>query len=49
MMSMRIVGQHPITETILGTVIAALTMASIGLGFLAGLADLRRYLKMKRL
>ena len=48
-MSMRIVGQHPITETILGVMIAILTVASIGLGFIAGLADLRRYLQMKRL
>ena len=48
-MSMRIVGQHPITETILGFMIAVLTVASIGLGFLAGLSDLRRYLYMKRL
>ena len=48
-MSMRIVGQHPITETILGILIAMLTVASIGLGFLAGLCDLRRYLHIKRL
>ncbi len=48
-MSMRIVGQHPITESILGAIIATLTVASIGLGFIAGLADLRRYLQMKRL
>ena len=48
-MSMRIVGQHPITETVLGIAIAVLTVASIGLGFLAGLSDLRRYLRIKRL
>jgi hypothetical protein len=48
-MSMRIVGQHPITETILGIAIALLTVASIGLGFIAGLSDLRRYLRIKRL
>ncbi len=48
-MSMRIMGQHPITETILGFVIALLTVASIGLGFLAGLTDVRRYLHMKRM
>jgi hypothetical protein len=48
-MSMRIVGQHPVTETILGIGIAILTVASIGLGFFAGVADLRRYLQMKRL
>lgn len=48
-MSMRIVGQHPITETILGAIIAVLTVASIGLGFVAGVRDLRRYLQMKRL
>lgn len=48
-MSMRIVGQHPITETILGIMIAVLTVASIGLGFIAGLSDLRRYLRIKRL
>jgi len=48
-MSIRIVGQHPITETILGMAIALLTVASIGLGFFAGLSDLRRYLRMKRL
>ena len=45
-MSMRIVGQHPITEKngVLGIGIAILTVASIGLGFLAGLSDVRRYL-----
>lgn len=48
-MSMRIVGQHPITETILGIAIAILTVASIGLGFLAGLSDVRRYLHLKRM
>ena len=48
-MSMRIVGQHPITETILGFAIAVLTVASIGLGFIAGLSDFRRYLHIKRL
>lgn len=48
-MSMRIVGQHPITETILGFVIAVMTVASIGLGFFAGLSDFRRYLHIKRL
>ena len=48
-MSARIVGQHPITETILGTAIALLTVASIALGFLAGFTDFRRYLHMKRL
>ena len=48
-MSMRIVGQHVITETILGLAIAVLTVASIGLGFLAGLTDLRRYLRIKRM
>jgi hypothetical protein len=46
---MRYVGQHPITETILGVAIAILTVASIGLGFLAGFSDVRRYLHMKRL
>jgi hypothetical protein len=48
-MSMRIVGQHVITETVLGIAIAILTVASIGLGFLAGASDLRRYLHMKRM
>lgn len=48
-MSMRIVGQHPITETILGFAIAVLTVASLAMGFLAGLSDLRRYLHIKRL
>ena len=48
-MSMRIVGQHPVTETILGVAIAVLTVASIGLGFLAGFTDVARYLHMKRL
>ena len=48
-MSMRIVGQHPITETILGIAIAVLTVASIGLGFIAGVSDFRRYLHIKRL
>ena len=48
-MSMRIVGQHPITETTLGILIAMLTVASIGLGLLAGLSDFRRYLHIKRL
>ncbi len=47
--NLRIVGQHPITETILGMMIALLTVASIGLGFLAGLSDFRRYLHIKRL
>ena len=47
-MSMRIVGQHPITETILGVGIAVLTVASIGLGFIWGLGDFRRYLQIKR-
>jgi hypothetical protein len=47
-MSMRIVGQHPITETILGVGIAVLTVASIGVGFLWGLGDFRRYLRLKR-
>jgi hypothetical protein len=46
---MRYVGQHPITETILGVAIATLTVLSIGLGFLAGFSDVRRYLHMKRL
>jgi hypothetical protein len=46
---MRIVGQHPITETVLGVMIAILTVASIGLGFIAGFTDFRRYLHMKRL
>jgi hypothetical protein len=48
-MSMRIVGQHVITETILGIAVATLTVASIGLGFLAGFMDLPRYLHMRRL
>lgn len=48
-MSMRVVGQHPITEWTLGALIALLTVASIGLGFFAGVGDLRRYLHMKRL
>ncbi len=48
-MSMRFVGQHPITETILGVAIATLTVVSIGVGFLAGVGDIRRYLRMKRL
>jgi hypothetical protein len=47
-MSMRVVGQHPITETLLGVVIAMLTVASIGLGFFAGFRDARRYLRMRR-
>jgi hypothetical protein len=46
---MRIVGQHPITETILGILVAALTVISIGLGFLVGLGDIRRYFHLKRL
>ena len=48
-MSMRIAGQHPITETVLGIGIALLTVASIGLGFLAGFMDRPRYLHMRRL
>jgi hypothetical protein len=48
-MSSRIVGRHVIAETILGGLIAFVTVASIGLGFLAGLSDLRRYMRMKRL
>ena len=48
-MSLRVVGQHPITEAILGIAIAILTVASIGLGFFAGIRDVRRYLQMKRL
>jgi hypothetical protein len=48
-MSMRFVGQHPITETILGIAIAIVTVISIGLGFLLGAGDVRRYLRTKRL
>ena len=48
-MSMRIVGQHAITEEVLGIMIALLTVVSIGLGFLAGFTDVRRYLHMKRM
>jgi hypothetical protein len=46
---MRIVGQHPITETILGIAVAAISVASIGIGFLVGFRDFGRYLHLKRL
>ncbi len=48
-MSMRIVGQHPVTETILGVAIAALTVFSIGLGFIVGVGDVGRYFRAKRM
>ena len=46
-MSMRMVGQHPVTETILGVAIAALTVFSIGIGFIVGVGDVGRYLRAK--
>ena len=48
-MSMRIVGQYPVTETILGIALAALTVTSIALGFVFGVGDLRRYLQARRM
>ena len=46
-MSMRLYGQHPITEQILGIVVAIVTIASISLGFLVGLKDFPRYLHLR--
>jgi hypothetical protein len=48
MSSARAFGTYPITEYILGGLLAGVTMVLMGLAFLAGIRDLARYAAMRR-
>jgi hypothetical protein len=48
MSSARAFGTHPITEYVLGGLLAGVTMLLMGAAFLAGIRDLKRYAQMRR-
>ena len=46
---MRAFGTYPITERVMGGIIAGLVMVSMGFAFLAGVRDVARYRRMRNL